>query len=1040
MFMIMKNSWIYGDIPLIKNVVRHILLMKFLLLFTLVTGISLTVFADEPEMQQLTVTGTITDSQTGGAMPGVNIVVKGSTVGTISDANGKYSISVPDKNASLVFSFIGYVVKEMPTEGKSVVDIALNADIQNLEEVVVVGYGTQKRVSLTGSVATVSTKELTKTPTTNITNALAGILPGVVTKNTSGEPGRDNNVLLIRGRSTTGNTDPLVVVDGIQGVTGWERINSNDIESIAVLKDASAAIYGARAANGVILITTKRGKIGKPTINYTFNKGISQPTRLPKMADSYEFAQYVNQLDVEAGNTPRYSDSDLLKFQEGTDPNYLNVDWYKECLKRNTYMEQQNLNLRGGSEAVKYSISASYSNEDGIFKKTSLNYKTYVLRSNIDAQITKSLSIGVDLNGMFLNGNYPSGAYIGRNPFGTLKQIPFIPVYWTNGLPSAGLEDGENPIIMCQDITGNTGNKENRYVVKTSFLLNIPWVKGLAFDGYFAWQNNMTTTKTWQVPWEVYDYNKTTDTYTMKLGGRIVAPQLTEAYSGSVNALVNLRVKYELKLDKHTLNAFIAGEESNGMSRNFSAFRKSYLSSAIDEIFAGSLVDQSTTGTRSESGRANVFGRVSYGYMDKYLVDVNVRYDGSYAFPKGNQWGLFPGVQIAWRASQENFIKNLSFIDNLKVRASIGKIGNDAISAFQYLRLYTLGNTGMIFGQTQLATQGLVAGVSPNPNITWEAKTSSNIGLDASFVKGIIGFELDIFRDKRSNILATRDLAVPSYTGLRLPSENIGIVTNQGFEFQVFHSKTFSDFTYRVAANVAYAHSNIVDIDEAQNVPEYQKAEGHVIGAQRFYKALGIIRDSATYKSVIKYAGTKIGDLYYEDVDGNGKIDSYDMVMTDKTNIPEITYGFNLTANYKNFSLWANFAGAARYWQYYHVNARIAINQLEDVIVNRYTPGSMDSKYPRLPTLETQVEVSGLNSTFWMMDASYFKLKTLELSYNFPEKLLSKVKISGLRLYANGNNIFTIDKLKWNDPENSSNTNANYPQQKIFNLGLNITF
>ena len=289
----------------------------------------------------------------------------------------------------------------------------------------------------------------------------------------------------------------------------------------------------------------------------------------------------------------------------------------------------------------------------------------------------------------------------------------------------------------------------------------------------------------------------------------------------------------------------------------------------------------------------------------------------------------------------------------------------------------------MMFGQNQIATQGLVAGVTPNPNITWEVATSYNVGMDASFWKGLIGFDIDIFKQRRSNILATRDLAVPAYTGLKLPTENIGIVENKGFEFQLYHTKTISDITYRIAGNVAYAKSKIIDIDEAQNVPEWQKAEGHVIGAQRFYQAIGILRTQQQMDANVLYPGTKIGDLYYEDVDENGKIDSKDMVMTDKTNIPEVTFGLNLSANYKGFTLWANFAGATRYWQYYHVNARIAINQLEDVIVNRYTTGSMDSKYPRLPTLETQVEVSGLNSTFWMRDASYVKLKTLELSYTF---------------------------------------------------------
>ena len=1033
----MKKFWIRGEILLIRNVFRFKLLMRFLLLLIIVSGITVSAFAEEPDLQQMTVTGVVTDGQTGDLMPGVNIVVKGATIGAITDGSGKYSISVPDRNATLVFTFIGYTSKEVPVEGKSVIDVLLMSDMLNLEEVVVVGYGSQRRVTLTGSVASVSSKEIAKTPTTNITNSIAGLLPGVITKNTSGEPGRDDNVLLIRGRNTTGNTSPLVVVDGIQGVSGWERINSNDIESISVLKDASASIYGARAANGVILITTKRGALGKPSITYSFNQGISTPTRLPVMASSADFAGYVNQLDAEAGNTPRYSDSDIQKFRDGSDPNYVNENWYTSSLKKYTFMEQQNLAVRGGSENIKYSVSGSYSNEDGIFKESSLNYKTYSIRSNVDAMITKLLSVGIDINGGIENGNYPGG---GSN-FGSLKQVPFIPVFWPNGLPSAGIENGQNPIIQASEASGNRNLKEFKFLSKVSFNLIIPWVKGLSTDGYFAYTNNITVDKNWQKPWTVYDYDKNTNTYIPKLGGGILMPQLTQSYSGGESTLINLRVKYELKTGSHNLSTFIAAEQSGGISSNFNAFRKNYISTTIDEMFAGSLVDQSTGGNRSESGRKNLFGRISYGFMEKYLLDFNFRYDGSSNFPKGKQWGFFPGVSVAWRVSQENFLKNnVSYIDNLKLRASVGRIGNDAISAFQNLTLFTLGNTGMSFGRNPVANQGLNQGVTPNPNITWEVATTWNVGMDVSFWNGLLGVEADLFKQRRSNILAARDLTVPAYTGINLPNENIGIVENKGFELQLTHARTINEISIRVAANMAYARSRIIDIDEAQNVPEWQKAEGHVLGANRYYQALGIIRTQEQYDLVVRRVGTRIGDLYYRDVDGTGVIDDKDMVRTDKTDIPEITFGANLSMNYKGFALWANFAGATRYWQYYHVNARIAINQLEDVILNRYTTGSMDSKYPRLPTLETQTEVSGLTSTFWLMDASYVKLKTLELSYTLPSTLFSRLKIQSMRVFANGNNLFTIDKLKWNDPENSSNTNSNYPQQKVYNLGVNLTF
>lgn len=989
------------------------------------------------------ISGTVTNGATNIQLPDVSVNVKGGITGGVTDADGKYNIRASGTDV-LVFSFIGFETQEIAVGGRTVINVVLKETSTRLNEVVVnVGYGTQRKATLTGSVASISGKDMQRSPALNVANNLGGQVPGVITKLSSGEPGRDNPAILIRGRNTTGNNNPLVVVDGIQGVQGWERINPNDIESVSVLKDASAAIYGARAANGVILITTKRGSLGKPTISYSFNQAITQPTRVPKMANSADFAGYVNQLDEEAGQVPRYTEEEIQKFRDGTDPNYINEDWYGTVLKKSSFQSQQNLSVRGGSENVKYSISGSYTNEGSIFKNGSLNFKTYSLRSNVDAKINKNLKVGFDLNGSLNDGNYP--AFSTTATFAALKQVPFVPVFWPNGLPSGGIENGGNPGVMGTSLTGNDNLKTYGFIAKGSFDLSIPLVKGLGVDGYFSYSNNIILEKNWQTPWTVYDYNSGTDTYIPKLGGGILAPQLTQSYNGSPNTLINLRIKYGLKIKDHDLNTFVAVEQSNSISNNFSAFRKNYVSTAIDELFAGSLVDQSTNGSRSEAGRENLFGRVSYGFQDKYLVDFNFRYDGSSNFPKGKQWGFFPGVSAAWRISQENFMKNVSFVRDLKLRGSIGKMGNDAISPFQNLRLYTLGNTGMSFGEPRVASNGLVTGVTPNPNITWEVAKTSNIGIDASFWNGLLGLTVDVFKQTRSNILATRDLAVPTYTGLLLPNENIGIVENKGIEIELSHRKVVGEFSWRVGGNISYSHNNVVYISEAQNVAKWKKLEGHVVGAAQYYHAIGIFRTQAEVDKEPVFQGTKVGDLQYEDKDGDGKITANDMYTMDKTSTPEIVMGLNLSMSYKDFSVWAHFAGAANVWQYYHVNARIAVSQLEDVILNRYTPGSMDSKLPRLPTLEAGGagaggEVDGLQSDFWLRNSTYVRLKTLELSYNLPRNFLQKLKIQSMRLYLNGQNLFTIDNVKWADPENTSNSESYYPQSKIYNLGINLTF
>ena len=386
---------------------------------------------------------------------------------------------------------------------------------------------------------------------------------------------------------------------------------------------------------------------------------------------------------------------------------------------------------------------------------------------------------------------------------------------------------------------------------------------------------------------------------------------------------------------------------------------------------------------------------------------------------------------------------NVKFIDNLKLRASVGKIGNDAIPAFQYYRLYALGNSGMSFGQSPIATNGLEAGVSPNSNITWEVAKTSNIGIDASFWHGLLGFTVDMFKQTRSDILAKRNLAIPEYTGLILPNENIGVVVNKGIELELTHTKVLGDVSWRVAGNVSYSHNNVVSISESKDIVEWKKQEGHVLGATQYYHAIGIFRTQAEVVAAPIYPGTIVGDLQYQDKDDDGKITANDMYTMDKTNTPEIVFGLNFSVNYKSLSLWANFAGATRVWQYYHMNARIVVNQLQDVIVNRYTPGSTDSKYPILPTVEfnpSSAEVDGLVSDFWLKDATYARLKTLQLSYNLPQNLLSKVKIQSMKIFVNGQNLFTIDNVKWADPENTSNRSAYYPQSKIFNLGINLTF
>ena len=1032
------DLWVHQS-PTLKKLIMELKIAILIIVVGISNAIATPAEGSASELQQNQVTGTITDSQTAEAMPGVNILVKGTTVGAMSDINGKYSITVPDQKAVIVFSFIGYINQEMPVAGKSVIDVKLVSDVLSLEEVVVIGYGTQRKVTLTGSVTSVKPAEVQSNPTTSVTNSLAGLLPGLVAMTRSGEPGKELSSVLIRGRSTTGNTSPLVVVDGIQGVEGWERINPDDIESISILKDAAAAIYGSRAANGVILITTKRGSTGKPLFNISINQGINQPTRFPELASSYTYAEWVNDHSVINGQPPIYTDEELQKFKNGSDPNYPNTNWAKESIRKFNPLSQYNMSVRGGTENINYSVSGSTTHETGVLKESSLDFRTYSIRSNLDARVNEFLKIGFDINTAFQNGNYP------RTTYSSFRMVPYLPVFWPNGLPSNPPSDtGSNPFVLGNEKAGNTNIIDEQLGIKASFDFSVPWIKGLGIDGYFAYNRNQSTEKEWIKPFYLYDYDSSTDTYTAQLRGSVKLPQLTQTFDKSHNSLINLRIKYEKQFDEHKINAFIAGEQVEGYSTWFSAFRRDFPSASIDEIFAGSLVDQLANGNSAETGRQNLLGRFSYNFREKYLMDFNFRYDGSAAFPQGQQFGFFPGISLGWRISQENFMKKYPFISELKLRGSWGQIGNDRISPFQFLRLYTLGKTGYSYGVPPVASLGLVEGVTPNPNITWEVLNTTNIGLDARFWNGLLGFEIDVFKQRRSNILTTRALEVPKYTGLSFPAENIGVVENKGIEVQIKSEKIINDFALFMTANFAYARNKVIDVSEAQNVPEWQKAEGGILGAGLYFLNDGIMRTQEDLASAPVRAGMKVGDLRYKDINSDGVIDAADQVRLNKTNIPEITFGLNFTVNYKRFSMWTNFAGQTRAWQYYHLNTRIGQNGFAEIVENRYRPGSMDSKYPIIPTLEpgTSGEVSGLISDFWLKNASFLRLKTLELSYNFPVNLLSKLKINNLRVFANGNNLFTLDKMgsyKF-DPESSDERGGAYPQSKIYNFGIQLSW
>jgi len=990
--------------------------------------------------QQKSISGTITDAATRDPMPGVNILIKGTSIGTLTDVNGKYTLSVPDpNNAILVFSFIGYVSKEVPVSGKSIIDLALEAALTGLDEVVVIGYGTQKKATLTGSVTQQRGEELKRTPALNLSNTLSGMFTGLKTVNLTGAPGEDVSAILIRGESTLGNTSPLIVIDGVAERGGLNQIDTRDIESISILKDASAAIYGARAANGVIIVTTKRGQTGKPSVSYNFNQGFTTPTRVPEFTNSWDLTQFQNEQLILFGQPAKWTAEEIQKFRDGSDPfNYPNIDYHDAMIKKVSLQSRHNLSVRGGTNDVKYFISGNYSNQESMFKYGNNNFQTVGARTNIDATISKRLTLSLDLAYTETNNNAPGEDYSDITS-ATFNAYPYQHMFYPNGLPGDGVRgEGDNPAIMASDQSGYAKRKVNMFQTKLSFNLDIP-VQGFSLDGYFAYDIDNDFRKEFNKPWIVYIYNPATEIYNPVTASRSPRIELLEQYNYSSNIIGNLKLNYNLvEVENHKFSAFVAGEIAEDKSNWFNAERRNFTSTAVDQIFAGDPAQQFTNGNASEFGRMNLFGRISEVYRGRYMVDINLRYDGSTAFPKGKRWGFFPGISVGWVLSEEAFIKNnLSFMNHLKIRGSYGIMGNDRIDPFQFLRTYQF-TTGQLFGTGRNQYTGLSQNVEPNRNITWEVAKTSNIGLDAILWDGLLGITMDAFYTERSNILTKRNAAIPQFSGLILPSENIGIVNNKGFEIELSHKNQVGDFRYSISSNMSYAKNKIVYTDEPEGVLDYQKIEGMGMGSTLNLIVLGIYRSQSEIDNSPHWAGTRINDLQYMDIDLNGVIDNNDRVRQNKSDIPEFTFGTNIRMGYKNFDMSMLWQGAARVWHRIWLPQGVFGNVLQDVFDNRPWSGNPNSKYPNVTYDASQV--SALDSEYNMMDASYLRLKNLELGYNFSRNSLQKLGIADLRIYVNGFNLITIDKIKWFDPEGHDSRGRFYPQNKIFNVGLSITF
>lgn len=1006
------------------------------------------------------VSGVVTD-ENGEGIPGVNVLIKGTSTGTTTDIDGRYRLGVPGDESVLVFSFVGYLSEEATVGNRTVIDMGLLPNIQSLQEVVVVGYGTQKKVTVTGSVASIDDEQIITTKNENIQNMLTGKVAGVRIVQNSSEPGSFDNSFDIRGFGS-----PLIVIDGVPR-GNFSQLDPNDVESISVLKDASAAIYGVRAANGVVLITTKKGK-GPVELNYSGHVGFQQPSGLPRSVDAVDWMTLFNekQMNNPNGGTIAYTEEDMAPYRDGTRKS---TDWFTPVIREYSPQTQHNISVNGSSDKVDYYVSLGYLFQEGFWKSGDLNYEKFNVRSNVGIQLHDRLKVELKISGIQDQKEQPYGST--WNVFKSLwRQSPIDPYYANNNSEYLGnAADGMHPeAITSIDRAGYQRNNHKWFQSSFSLTYEVPHVKGLDIKGMYAYDYNMSEQKAYKKAFSLYSYDAATDVYTESVNQ---APSTLRRYfSHSPSSLMQLSLNYDRAFKKHNIGALVLYEERSGRGDNFYSERELVLS-GLDELIAGSSENQIANMNGNglyEDANKGLVGRLNYDFASKYLAEFSFRYDGSSKFPVGKQWGFFPAVSVGWRLSEEKFIKNadfLSFVDNLKIRASYGKMGDDGASSYQFITGYDYpsgGNpqelpAGYVFDGA--FTNGLGFRQLPNLNITWYEVKTLNVGVDADFWDGKLGLTFDIFKRDRDGLLATRRLSLPGSLGAGLPQVNLNSDQNRGFEFTVNHRNRIGDFNYGISGNFAYARARWTSYDRATDGNSYNNWRNNLndrnkdiwwgygeAGQFNSYEEIYnnyVINDGQGNRSSLP------GDYKYEDWNEDGVIDGWDTRPIATKGVPNINYGLTLYGSYKGFDINLLFQGTEMVSVSYPEQLSQPLmwngNALEQ-FMDRWHPKNplADPFDPNTEWVSGHYAYTGSavneNSGHAIQDASYLRLKSAEIGYTVPESLTKKIGVKRTRLYVNAYNLFTWSDLKYVDPEHPADTYGYiYPLNKTINFGLNIT-
>jgi TonB-linked SusC/RagA family outer membrane protein len=1014
---------------------------------TIINNSTITVNARE-----IPITGVVTALANGNPLPGVSIAVKGTDKATITDEDGKFSIQVPDKNTVLVFSFVGYATREIKVDNQPVLNVVLSEATKNMDEVVVVGFGTQKKVHLTGAVEAVTGKDLANRSVPNVSGALQGMMPGLTITTTNARPGAAGTTIRIRGIGTIGNSNPLVIIDGIE--QSMDLLNPDDIESVSVLKDAaSAAMYGSRAANGVVLITTRKGKTGaKPTVSYSYYYGSQRPTALPEFLGSPEFMELTNEAQINTGRTPTYTAAEIQKALDGSDPNYYaNTNWIKALYKPSAPQQQHNVSVNGGNNKSGYYLSYGFLDQDGIVRGDAYKAKRHNARLRLNTEIADRVQLDANISYVDRFDSQPAQEtnYDGGLIYSAHTISPLVPVRFTNGEWGYG-GGSQNPVAIAAD-----GGLEKFASQQASININgvVSIIKGLSAKLQYGLvvDNSKRVEQVRTVQYFFPDNGNLW--YTSNPTNSIGHSDYAIRYQ---NVLAQL--DYAVQLGKHDIKWLGGYSNEWKQHHEFITGRQNMTTSDLESIVIGTE-NPTNNGKDYDWAISSLFSRLNYVYNEKYLLEASIRYDGSSRFAPTNRWGVFPSVSAGWRFSEEKFMDRFrGVLSNGKVRASWGKLGNQYVgdqnlstSYYPYLSVLQSVSTMPIGG---VLTSAFAQTISANPDLRWESVEMSNIGLDLSFLNDRLTISGDYFVKKTNDILLT--IPLPDVLGVTEPPQNAGSVENRGWEFSAGWNDNIGELKYGFRANISDVRNKVTDL---AGVPPTIGDQVHMVGypinafyglvAERIAQVADFDYDPVTKKYTPKFpvldadkTNVQPGDLIYKDLDDDKKITLDKDRQVIGNPFPRYSYSLRGNANWKGFDFAFFLQGVGKGNGYIFGSARQAFitqsTNPQKVHLDRWTPDNTGASQPRLTSQQSH---NARLSTFWMENAAYLRLKNIQLGYTLPTALTSRARVQRARLYVSADNLFTATNFFYAyDPETPLTSGGTYPQIKTIIVGLNVTF